>query len=325
MATGQEDVMKQAQHIWSMLDELQDSDPDGYRKFLTGNFKEAREYYAVPKPFVCLSTNIMRPRKEKLYVNIAGWKKVPKPKTPTCGIPTIATSLDRIKEGKERYSTIICAFNQDILEECWQTSREKEMLLHLALDYIEDHRKIVVSRHFQVLDDIKFKGDPRVLSHAFKEMKSEPPKVDKVDVMQNTDTLLQGLGKLSTAAGSEIPGKDSDPTISLGMEKEKQKSTLIEEISSFEEQLPKPDFEISLKEADSKKPRRIMIKILLPEVTSVQECVLDISEDDLTLEVPTKYQLEIQLPENINDSSASARFNNKSSTLTVTMPTKRQS
>ena len=59
MATGEDDMMKQAQTIWSMLDELADSNPDGYQKFIEKNLSKGKTETEAAKPWMCVKTRFL--------------------------------------------------------------------------------------------------------------------------------------------------------------------------------------------------------------------------------------------------------------------------
>lgn len=48
---------EEANHIWSMLNDMCESDPSAYRKFVDKHIKEGKEYMAPPKPHMCVSTS----------------------------------------------------------------------------------------------------------------------------------------------------------------------------------------------------------------------------------------------------------------------------
>ena len=52
------DMMKQAQHFWSMLDELAETDSDAYKRFIEQNLQKGREELAPPTPWRCLRTHL---------------------------------------------------------------------------------------------------------------------------------------------------------------------------------------------------------------------------------------------------------------------------
>ncbi|XP_074972459.1 PIH1 domain-containing protein 2 isoform X5 [Phalacrocorax aristotelis] len=100
------------------------------------------------------------------------------------------------------------------------------------------------------------------------------------------------------------------------------KGRLIEEITSNEmsEKLNPPVYEmITVKDAN-KKPLRIELKVELPKVSSVSECDLRISKDDITIEVPEKYKLQLDLPELVDAETTTAAFHKGKRVLFITVP-----
>jgi len=51
--------MAQASQIWSMLDDMADSNPAAYRKFIDKHIKEGQEMMEPPKPHMCVQTCIV--------------------------------------------------------------------------------------------------------------------------------------------------------------------------------------------------------------------------------------------------------------------------
>ena len=95
------------------------------------------------------------------------------------------------------------------------------------------------------------------------------------------DSLLSQLGKISVDEGNDNDinsnGSQHHPEISLTGH-EKSKPGLIEEISSSVVKLEVPKYEMCVREAEGSKPKRVVIKVSLPQVTSVKSCELDIME-----------------------------------------------
>nr|XP_006823603.1 PREDICTED: PIH1 domain-containing protein 2-like [Saccoglossus kowalevskii] len=267
--------MKQAQHIWSMLDELSDSDPEAYKKFLDKTLQEGIENMAPPKAYMCIHTDMFTPRKEKLYVNIVSWDKIPEPKTNFDPIPVTATDITQITEDNDTFSTIICAFNPSTLDQCCKNSKDQHLLINLALDLVRDKNKVKISRKYELCFDFNFKGDQRLLKNTFS--KSEPQEQEGKDVasyMDNPESMLQHLGLSKSEAGMCKVNFEKK----MNLEKKSNSSKkLIQEMGN-EEKFVEPTYEISIKDVSGKKPRRIVLKISLPEVHSVQECDLNISK-----------------------------------------------
>ena len=54
-----DDMKVQAQHIWSMLDDMANKDPSAYRKFIDKQIKEGKEHMKPPEPHMVVQTRIM--------------------------------------------------------------------------------------------------------------------------------------------------------------------------------------------------------------------------------------------------------------------------
>ena len=54
------DTMTQAQHIWSMLDDMAIQNPDAYKKFIEKNLTEGKQALRPPEPHMCVRTTIHR-------------------------------------------------------------------------------------------------------------------------------------------------------------------------------------------------------------------------------------------------------------------------
>ncbi|NWY06443.1 PIHD2 protein, partial [Nothoprocta ornata] len=97
---------------------------------------------------------------------------------------------------------------------------------------------------------------------------------------------------------------------------------LIEEISCPEvpEELSTPVYEMLTVKDANKKPRTTELKIELPKVSSVSDCDLSISKDDIIIEVSGKYKLELHLPQLVDEETTTAVFSKGKRTLLITMP-----
>ncbi|KAI8505366.1 PIH1 domain-containing protein 2 [Branchiostoma belcheri] len=301
---------------------------------------------------MCVRTNIQKhlqkdgPAKDArvLYLNICSFDKVPSPKTDQDPVPVSGGKMSTGTDEQGLYAAVPIVINLSVfavqgcmllsplsLTRLFLLSRAvakdktaEDMLISLALEYVQHQYKLTTSSKFVKCQE-KLKGDYKTLVKSFQQLskKGEPSgPAGSGDVLDSPQSVLHQLSNLST----ETEDKD-EPVISLVSEDKPKpgRTKLIEEISSTETQLTKPDFQLTVKDAEGSKPRRLVLKITLPLVRSVSECELDISEDDVVLEVPGKYKLETALPHSIDEERAAAKFSVKTSSLTVTMPVKMDS
>ncbi|XP_032820479.1 PIH1 domain-containing protein 2 [Petromyzon marinus] len=85
------------------------------------------------------------------------------------------------------------------------------------------------------------------------------------------------------------------------------------------ERLQEPKHTVRLEESEDCAPRYI-VTVSLPDVTTINDCNLGISFDDLLLEVPGKCRLHVAFSRPIVDVAGSAKFSARTRTLTVSLP-----
>lgn len=56
---NKESVMNQAQHIWSMLDDMANNDPKAYKAFIDKQMQEKKEFSAPAEPHMCIQTTMV--------------------------------------------------------------------------------------------------------------------------------------------------------------------------------------------------------------------------------------------------------------------------
>ena len=98
------------------------------------------------------------------------------------------------------------------------------------------------------------------------------------------DSLLKEMSKISLGnqSDNDIETQDTNQSginlLSSSQSSVHGKKGLIEEVSSIENKLDEPEYNLEIQEKNEDYPRRIVLKIRLPEIKSVQDCDLDISE-----------------------------------------------
>lgn len=53
---GSESLLNQADSMWKILDDLADSDPEAYKRFIDKTLKEGSTFFKSPEPCFCIST-----------------------------------------------------------------------------------------------------------------------------------------------------------------------------------------------------------------------------------------------------------------------------
>ena len=65
-AMAQEDLLKQGQRIWEMLDEMAATNPEGYKKFIKKQMTEGVEVLKPPQPVMALHCKTAEVSKQQI-------------------------------------------------------------------------------------------------------------------------------------------------------------------------------------------------------------------------------------------------------------------
>ncbi|XP_064896318.1 PIH1 domain-containing protein 2 isoform X1 [Columba livia] len=302
-----------AAQLWSLLDEMAENDPQAYRRLLLQQRAEAERFYSPPEPHLCLRARPAGAARGPLFINICSWKRVPAPQTPTDPTPVSAGPLEEVSGEGDLYSVIDIAYNPDVLQRGEENPEKREHLIHLTLKFVEERHNLILSDWYTT-EPFKLKGSLETMQQRLRGRQ-----MPTLNLSQNTkkeltlDQLLQTMEAEDCRNAPALLKKESVT---------QPKAHLIEEISSTEmpEELSTPIYNIiTVKDANSK-PFKIELKVELPKVSSVSECDLRISKDDVIIEVPEKYRLQLDLPEFVDEETATAVFNTGKRVLFITLP-----
>ncbi|XP_074972458.1 PIH1 domain-containing protein 2 isoform X4 [Phalacrocorax aristotelis] len=281
-------ALERVAQLWSLLDDMAENDPQAYRQLLRQQRAEAERLRAPPEPHLCLRA---RPA-----VCARGWG-----------------SGSRPGAGADLYSIIDVAYNPDVLQRGEENPQKMEHLIHLTLKVVEKRCDLILSPLYTI-ESFKLKGSLEAMQQRLKGRQMPAPQLSQNIKKELTlDQLLHTM-EAEDCSNGPVLLKEESVTQSKGR--------LIEEITSNEmsEKLNPPVYEmITVKDAN-KKPLRIELKVELPKVSSVSECDLRISKDDITIEVPEKYKLQLDLPELVDAETTTAAFHKGKRVLFITVP-----
>ncbi|XP_066463078.1 PIH1 domain-containing protein 2 [Eleutherodactylus coqui] len=307
-------LLSQVNQFWSLLDDMAESSPQSYQKFIQRHLEEGREFMSPPDPHLCLQTKILDPEEHMLFINICGWKRVPCPESDGHPVPLIAGKLKDTSDG----AVISIAYSPEVLAKADKDPTEQDQLIRLAMKYIEQHHKVPLCHSYRVAP-FNLKGTIQQMRNALQATGVKPEKTKEKTQDDPDRSLLEQLKNMAVKGeDKEEPKKPLEIT-----NKTKPKVGLIEVISSTElneeEPLPSPQHELSVMKDNSGNPQTIILMAQLQGVCSISSCDLNVSKDDLMLEVPGKYRLHLDLPELVNEETVTAKYHKANGTLTVTM------
>ncbi|KAL4647485.1 PIH1 domain-containing protein 2 isoform X2 [Arapaima gigas] len=312
--------LQKVEQLWSMLDEMSESDPEGYRTFIQHQLKEGTDFYSPPQPKYCLQTRILEPEEGWLYINVCGWKWVPPPQSLSHPIPLFGGRLETATEGQDTYHVLDVAFSPEVLCEALVDGENGQLSL-LALRYAEQQHSLCLSQHY-TLASSSLKGSLKSLQHrlTFTQQPADPER----SVPHGDPTRHSLLQQISAHQGGHTE-KGNGFVVTLTPQQQdrgqQKRPALIEVISSTETvRLRQPNHKLTVVAGVDGAAGHVHLTVYLPGVHSVSECQLHISQDDVLVEVEDLYHLHLDLPVMVKEEEASAIFKRRKQTLFVSVP-----
>nr|XP_005579674.1 PREDICTED: PIH1 domain-containing protein 2 [Macaca fascicularis]XP_005579675.1 PREDICTED: PIH1 domain-containing protein 2 [Macaca fascicularis] len=313
METSSKGLLTQVTQFWNLLDDLAESDPEGYEKFIQQQLKEGKQLCADPEPQLCLQTRILKPKEKILFINLCQWTRIPAPQSATHPVPLTVGKPEDTTETSDAYMVIDVAYNPDVLQAAEKNQVEKNQLIQMAMKCIEEKFQFTLSHSYHITK-FRIKGSIQRMKQNLMGIQT-----DSIDLREKMRRELT-LGQIRS---STMSNPDHFPQLLLRKDQVSGKAVcLIEEISSTEIQveIKIPAYELKIVHDHNEKPLKTELKVELPGINSVSLCDLSVSEDDLLIEVSEKYRLHLNLPKPIDTEMTTAKFIKENSTLIITMP-----
>jgi HSP20 family molecular chaperone IbpA len=312
-----DDLLKQGQRIWEMLDEMAATNPDAYKKFIDKQMNDGARILKPPEPVFSLhcktAENVLG--SPDLYINVCSWQQVPKPKSDQDPIPVKGGTLRKFTPPSTSRSVQIfdLAFNPSVTEECCKSPQLEHMLTELCMDYIEKQARIDILRKTCCKQKEPCFGPKRDLHFSLNEQYKH---LLVTDDSKPEFRLPGGLG------GSHNNSSDMPPDLMMLKLGDEATSTpsggrLIEEIGDRQEVVPV--YEVK-REDDGEGGRCVVVRVELPKVSTVSDVDLEINENVLELQVPDLYAVNITFDEAVDEDSVKATFDKTTRVLLVKLP-----
>ncbi|XP_029065108.1 PIH1 domain-containing protein 2 [Monodon monoceros] len=312
MESSSKGLLTQVTQFWNLLDDLADSNPESYEKFIQQQLKEGKQLCAAPEPQLCLQTRILKPKEKILFINLCQWKRIPAPQSATHPVPLRVGRPEDMSETSDVYTVIDVAYHPDVLQAAEKDQVKKDQLIQMAMKCIEEKLQFTLSNSYHVTK-FRIKGSVHRMKQNL--MGIQTDSTDLREKMRKELTLEQ-------IRSSTVSNSDQFPQLLLPKDEVSSKTRcLIEEISSteIEVEMKRPAYELKIVADQNEKPLKIELKVELPGINSVSHCDLSVSEDDLLIEV-CEYRLHLNLPESVDTEMTTAKFIKEKATLIVTMP-----
>ncbi|XP_004695966.2 PREDICTED: PIH1 domain-containing protein 2 isoform X2 [Condylura cristata] len=271
METSSNGLLTQVTQFWNLLDDLAESNPESYQKFIQQQLKEGKQLCAAPEPQLCIQTRILKPKEKILFINLCQWKRIPAPQSGTHPVPLCVGRPEDMSETSDVYTVLDVAYNPDVLQATEKDQEKKGQLIQMTMKCIEEKLHFTLSHSYHIAK-FKIKGNIQRMKQNLMGIQTDPTYLSKK--MRNELTLDQ-------IKSSTMNNSDHLPQLLLPKDQVPGKARcLIEEISSTEIQveIKKPDYELKLVEDQNENPLKIELKVELPGVNSVSVCELSVSE-----------------------------------------------
>ncbi|KAM6933872.1 PIH1 domain-containing protein 2 [Xenentodon cancila] len=301
-----EEVLRQVNQFWSMLDDLSQNDPAAYRRLVEKQLKHGAELGAPPELHSCLCTHMLEPKPGLLYINICSWKRVPAPQDLSSTLPVCAGKLvTGTKGGQGWYAVLDVALNPKVLQETEEDKSDIKKIYMLALSFAQQQHGMQLSQEYSIVN-CGPKSSPDDLYHRLGfqmgSKTSKPPE----KVSHSPAALLQEISSLR----SEEQDKNSAAQM-IFRPAESQKKDLIQVLSTTFVEPQRPEYQLEVKTDTEGVPCAVELTVELPKIHSMSECQLRVSKEDVLLEVEDIYSLILEFPQTVNEDTATAIFSKK--------------
>ena len=165
------ELSQHAEHMWKFLDEMAESDPEGYKKFIAQQMQEVAEEKKkkaeteamfTPTPAFVIYTRQTSPSPERtVYLNICSSPQVPglqtKARQPAKGdepmseilIPlSVGAISEQEHQGKKVFTSDV-VFHPSVIQRSTTDLTFKLFMLELALQHLEEDEKVVLHRGYK--------------------------------------------------------------------------------------------------------------------------------------------------------------------------------
>lgn len=270
MEISSKGLLNQITQFWNLLDDMAESDPERYEKFIQHQLKEGKELCAAPEPQLCLQTRILKPMEKILYINLCQWKRIPPPQSSTYPVPLSVGRAEDIFETSDAYTVISVAYNPDVVQAAEKDQVKKDQLIRMAMKCIEEQLQFTLSHSYHITK-FRIKGSIQRMKQNLMRIQTDPTNLSE---KMRKELTLEQIN--STASNS-----DHFPQLLLPKTQASGKGNcLIEEISSAEIQVDMkiPANELKIINDQNEKPLKIELKVELPGINSISLCDLRVSE-----------------------------------------------
>ncbi|KAI8907955.1 pre-RNA processing PIH1/Nop17-domain-containing protein [Gorgonomyces haynaldii] len=251
----------------------------------------------------------------KAFVNICQAPEVDKP-TPTktvragmsgttWSIPySVSNPRDDVDHQNAPVKVYDCVFHPETIEKAFASQAFQKLVISTALEGLSKHFDVPANASYKILK-MKSKGKPQMTTIRTKDD----------EIKSKTETTTEYLEKLvQKQAPSVKPAEKPTPIPKKGP---------VQPIWKLVHQNQFNDYQKYTSEqvrTEGARPDNLVMTVQLDAIQSAAEIELDITEKTFHLKVPEKYELNVDLPFEVDKTKGAAKFDKAKKSLQVTMP-----
>lgn len=294
-------LMKEADKIMKILDDLHDNNPEEYDSFIKKTLKEGRSECEPPQFRFSIHAFDVK-TKTKHFINVCGFPPIPAPKTDNDPISVFGGKSISTEINNQNVVIECLGVNPKVLDEIGDDKSLKKMLIKLAIDYYNDVNGYKLSYDCGLSK--KQVGSDFEIHAAFNKKSESVPGSEPVN----------NPGIQIPKAGDNKIEESVNPDIVIGTQKPcKVQGNLISEV---DKRPSKINFETTFTEGPCPK---LKFSAKVDFIDSVRDLELEIVDDELILTNDFYSETKVKIPkyDKVDVDSVKAKLN-KSKVLTIT-------
>ena len=272
----------------------------------------------------------------KAFINICQNDKIDKPKAKREAGPdgksgmmwqiphSFAPPKDDHDKSRNKCQVFDVVFHPDTFRMASTNARFKKLVEDTATEGIERQFNVKLDKKNIKYPKLKFKGTPTatVIRTKKEGSGSQQDSGDQSDIMKQFPYPYDDKTSVEKAKENEEKSKKKNSQAKTNKKDEKDKATEPKYSITHQSEMDMSEYRNAPDAKTSTRPKKLVVKIDLPLLTSAGQLSLDIFEKRLLLEsvTPAAYKLDLALPFPVNDDEGSAKFDKAKRCLTVTLP-----
>ena len=285
-------TMNQAQHIWSMLDELSLSDPDSYRSFISKTLAEGKS--AIEKEKVVTKWKVFMAKcnalHKELLLNLLIDKSIPITQD-ELPLKSTWTAIPI-----EKYVIVHVFLHPAIVSSIEKEKAAYDELIKFIIYTLQQKSNLTFDQ--SSLHEINVKNFSQIVAGELDKFTGKFPSV----FPESNNRDISSMNPAPDIKLSSMVHEVSEPENFFDDEAPKLKCNLVQEINSTNGGIPEPIYNYSCENGV------LLYQIELPDIEKLGDYELTLTTGGIIFEIHGQYRLEHQHNLKIDENNVSAKF-----------------